>query len=207
MRSNKQKVSFVRNAHGSISKRLLRNSWLRCLIVLMLSSFILLSACAPQGGSSPSGVSPSPSADQSAELSCTLYIECTTILDNMSDFNTDKLEVLPENGIVLEKCTVSFKDGESVYDVMVRELMARKIHMEASYTPIYDSAYVEGINNLYEFDCGAGSGWTYSVNGSFPNYGCSKYKLSDGDAVEWHYTCDFGADVGCTFLPDETPAA
>ena len=124
----------------------------------------------------------------------------------MSDFNTDKLEVLPENGIVLEKCTVSFSEGESVYDVMVRELMARKIHMEATYTPIYDSAYVEGINNLYEFDCGAGSGWTYSVNGRFPNYGCSKYLLKDGDIVEWHYTCDFGSDVGCTFLPDETPA-
>jgi len=205
MRSNKSKEFFYRNALGAISKRLLRNALQLSLIVLMLCSFVLLSACAPQGESSPVSSS-SPAPDIAAELSCTLYIECTTILNNMSEFNTDKLEVLPENGIVLEKCTVSFSEGESVYDVMVRELMARKIHMEATYTPIYDSAYVEGINNLYEFDCGAGSGWTYSVNGSFPNYGCSKYLLKDGDIVEWHYTCDFGSDVGCTFLPDETPA-
>ena len=34
------------------------------------------------------------------------------------------------------------------------------------------------------------------MNGEFPNYGCSRYTLADGDTVEWVYTCDFGADVG-----------
>lgn len=197
----KTKKTHFENALNSAFDRLPCKVMRLCLIMVSVCAFILLSACAPKSGE---GESPVPEA---AELSCTLYIECTTILNNMADFNADKLEVLPEDGIVLAKCSVAFKAGESVYDVMVRELMARKIHMEASYTPIYDSAYVEGINNLYEFDCGAGSGWTYSVNGSFPNYGCSKFKLSDGDAVEWHYTCDFGADVGCTFSPDETPEA
>lgn len=178
---------------------------LKCTFAVLFAFVFSALACAPrEAAPSPS---PDAGAEQSAgaELSCTLYIECTTILNNMELFNTDKLEVLPENGIVLEKCTVSFKQGESVYDVMVRELMARRIHMEATYTPIYDSAYVEGINNLYEFDCGEGSGWTYSVNGTFPNYGCSKYALHDGDAVEWHYTCDFGADVGCVFDANAAP--
>ena len=36
----------------------------------------------------------------------------------------------------------------------------------------------------------------YKVNGSFPNYGCSSYKLKAGDIVEWVYTCDLGKDVG-----------
>ena len=27
-------------------------------------------------------------------------------------------------------------------------------------------------------------------------YGCSRYRLQDGDVVEWKYTCDLGADVG-----------
>lgn len=130
-------------------------------------------------------------------LSCTLFIECTKILENIGDLDPDKLEVLPEDGVILAKCTVSFSEGESVYDVLVRETRKRHIHMEASYTPVYESAYIEGINNLYEFDCGEGSGWTYSVNGVFPNYGASKYKLSCGDAIEWHYTCDYGRDVGC----------
>ncbi len=45
---------------------------------------------------------------------------------------------------------------------------------------MYNSYYVEGIGNLYEFDCGSESGWMCKVNGWFPNYGCSSYTLSDG---------------------------
>ena len=60
--------------------------------------------------------------------------------------------------------------------------------MEASWTPIYNSAYVEGIHNLYEFDCGELSGWKYSVNGVVPGVGCSQYRLNDGDRIEWSYS-------------------
>ena len=35
-----------------------------------------------------------------------------------------------------------------------------------------------------------------TVNGWYPNYGCSKYTLEDGDTVEWRYTCNLGRDVG-----------
>ena len=46
-------------------------------------------------------------------------------------------------------------------------------------------------------DCGNESGWMYKVNGWFPNYGCSKYMLEDGDTIVWCYTCNgLGADVG-----------
>ena len=55
---------------------------------------------------------------------------------------------------------------------------------------------IEGIANLYEFDVGQLSGWMYSVNDWFPNYGCSRYQLMDGDVIEWKYTCDLGNDVG-----------
>ncbi len=44
----------------------------------------------------------------------------------------------------------------------------------------------------------------YQVNGEFPNYGCSKYKLKDGDRIAWVYTCDLGKDVGCIWMGDET---
>ena len=47
----------------------------------------------------------------------------------------------------------------------------------------------KGSISLYEFDCGSQSGWMYKVNGWFPNYGCSSYKLKDGDAIVWSYTC------------------
>ena len=129
-------------------------------------------------------------------LSCTLSVTCKTILDNMNKFNKDKLEVLPEDGIIFKTQVVTFTEGESVFDVLLREMKKNKIHMEFEMTPIYNSNYIEGMHNLYEFDCGELSGWMYKVNGWFPNYGCSRYMLKDGDVIEWIYTCDLGRDIG-----------
>ncbi|OAB43913.1 DUF4430 domain-containing protein [Paenibacillus antarcticus] len=130
------------------------------------------------------------------ELTVTLSVSAKTILSNMDIFNKDKLEVLPADGIIYKKQKVTFYEGESVFDVLLREMKKNKIHMEFSMTPIYNSNYIEGINNLYEFDCGELSGWMYKVNGWFPNYGSSRYVLKDGDVVDWVYTCDLGRDVG-----------
>lgn len=127
---------------------------------------------------------------------CTFSIECSTILNNLSDLDPDKLEMVPFNGVILPKTTVTFYEGESVFDVLQRLCKEKGIHMESSWTPIYNSAYIEGIHNLYEFDCGNLSGWMYHVNGWYPNYGCSRYQLAQGDQVEWRYTCDLGNDVG-----------
>ena len=127
---------------------------------------------------------------------CTFSIECSTILNNLDQLEPDKLEMVPSGGVILAKTTVTFYEGESVYDVLQRLCKEKGIHMESSWTPIYNSAYIEGIHNLYEFDCGELSGWMYRVNGWYPNYGCSRYQLVDGEVVEWRYTCDLGNDVG-----------
>ncbi len=127
---------------------------------------------------------------------CTFSIECSTILNNLSNLDPDKLEMVPSNGTILKKTKVTFYEGESVFDVLQRVCKENGIHMESSWTPIYNSAYIEGIHNLYEFDCGSLSGWMYRVNGWYPNYGCSRYQLAQGDVVEWRYTCDLGQDVG-----------
>lgn len=131
---------------------------------------------------------------------CTFSIECATILNNLPDLDPDKRELVPSDGVILAPTTVTFYEGESVYDVLQRVCKENGIHMEASWTPVYNSAYVEGIHNLYEFDCGALSGWMYAVDGWYPNYGCSRYQLKDGEKVEWRYTCDLGRDVGCDWL-------
>lgn len=138
--------------------------------------------------------------NESRILTCTFSIECTTILNNISDLEPEKLDVLPSDGIIFDMQTVEFKEGESVFDVLQRICKENNIHMEASWTPIYNSAYVEGIHNLYEFDCGSLSGWMYRVNGWYPNYGCSRYQLAEGDVVEWRFTCDLGKDVGCEWM-------
>jgi len=128
-------------------------------------------------------------------LSCTFSIECSAILNHLEQLEPGKLEMVPSNGVILSKTSVTFYEGESVFDVLQRVCRENKIHMEASWTPIYNSAYVEGISNLYEFDCGSLSGWMYRVNGWYPNYGCSRYQLQSGDIVEWRYTCDLGKDI------------
>lgn len=134
--------------------------------------------------------------DTRKEYTCTFSIECSSILNNLADLELDKLDVLPKNGVIFAAQTVTFYEGESVFDLLQRICRENNIHMESSWTPMYNSAYIEGIHNLYEFDCGSGSGWMYQVNGWYPNYGCSRYQLSSGDTVEWRYTCDLGADIG-----------
>ncbi len=131
------------------------------------------------------------------ENSCTIEIRCDTILDNMGNLKAGKEGYVPSNGKILSTVKVSFEEGETVFDVLKRVCSKADIQLEYSWTPMYDSYYIEGINNLYEFDCGAESGWMYKVNGWFPNYGCSSYTLKDGDVIVWCYTCNgLGADVG-----------
>ena len=149
------------------------------------------------GGSSSGGSASQPEPPASKDLTCTISISCSTILSNMDKCEESVKDWVPGNGVILSTTTVTFTEGESVFDVLQRVCCDNGIQMEASRSPKYNSAYVEGIANLYEFDVGEGSGWMYKVNGWFPNYGCSRYQLKDGDVVCWEYTCDLGADVGC----------
>ncbi len=134
--------------------------------------------------------------DRNSQKTCYLTISCTTILDNMDDLADGKEVVIPADGVILPRTEVTFYQGESVFDVLQRETRNRQIHMESSFTPMYNSAYIEGIGNIYEFDCGSESGWEYSVNGWFPNYGVSRYVVQQGDEVKLLYTCDLGRDIG-----------
>ena len=132
-------------------------------------------------------------AEDSA-YTCTISIKCSAALSSAA-LKKEKTAILPPDGVILET-KAEFRDGESVFDVLQRETKSKKIHMEFSNTPGIGSAYVEGIGNLYEHDCGELSGWVYRVNGEFPKYSCSEYKLKKGDKVEWLYSCDLGADIG-----------
>ncbi len=127
---------------------------------------------------------------------CTIEIRCDTILNNMDDLRDGLASYVPANGIILPKTKVEIVEGENVFAVLKRVTRRKKIQMEFRNDPLYSGAYIEGINHLYEFDCGNDSGWMYKVNGWFPNYGCSKYSVKDGDVIVWCYTCDLGRDVG-----------
>lgn len=135
-------------------------------------------------------------AEEEPRNLCTFSISCSTVLDNLSKLAREKRGLVPSDGRVMPPETVEIEEGETAFSLLQRMTRDRGIQLEYSKTPAYDSYYIEGIANLYEFDCGAVSGWMYRVNGVFPEYSASLYTLQDGDLVEWVYTCDLGRDVG-----------
>lgn len=163
------------------------------------------------GNTSPAELSVESSADNTSELSlseqttvsessayvnyCTFTISCESALKN-EKLNDKLRKILPQDGIILAETKLTFEEGESAFDLLKRVCRENGIHLEYSQIPLTGGAYIEGIANLYEFDCGSISGWMYSINDKFPAVGCSDSKLSDGDRVAFLYTCDLGDDIG-----------
>ena len=138
---------------------------------------------------------PSPDASQQSEkdgISCSFGIECSVLVDKRDSLSRNKRGLVPQDGIILRQQEFRAEQGESVFDLTRRVCTEQGIPFEFTLTPLYNSAYIEGIANLYEFDCGSGSGWVYTVNGEMPQVGCSDVKLKDRDIIVWHYTLNYG---------------
>lgn len=135
-----------------------------------------------------------PDAQEPQTQTCTVSIDCSTILDNMDKLKRGKEGLIPSDGILLAKTEVQYEEGDTVFTMLKRELKSRKMHYD--FEGSGSSAYLTGLCNIYEFDCGKLSGWEFAVNGSFPSVGMGVYKLSPGDSVALIYTCDLGDDIG-----------
>lgn len=144
----------------------------------------------PVPSGKPAPVEPQDTEKGDAGYSCTISISCADVLAYIDRCEPETAAVIPKDGWILRPVTVTFTEGESVFDVLQRVCRESKIHMEFNSAAGYNSAYIEGIGNLYEFDAGELSGWLYSVNGWYPNYGCSRYQLKDGDTICWVYSVD-----------------
>ena len=123
----------------------------------------------------------------------TIAIRCKTAINNGLN-KKPGFSHLPSNGIILQNMKVEFNEGDTVFDILVKVTRKKGIHME--YRGSGSNTYIEGINNLYEFDGGSNSGWMYSVNGVYPNYGVGAYKVKSSDVIKFNYTCNLGADLG-----------
>ena len=162
--------------------------------ILIIALVLMLFGC-----SAGRGTATVPDANGDGKLTCTLEIRCDTLLDHLDELREGKAALVPENGQLLAKIEMEFTAGDSVFDVFRRVLREEKIHFEYVDASAYDSVYIEGIGNIYEYDCGPQSGWMYSVNGVYPGLGCSTYTLADGDVIAFNYTCDLGADLGADY--------
>jgi hypothetical protein len=132
----------------------------------------------------------------------TLSIDCSMIYEHWEelDENLQQGGYWPEDGFILPRTEYPLEAGDTVWTVLYKAAREKHIHLDyqGGDENVYNTVYVSGLQYLYEFSCGELSGWTYSVNGIFPDVGCSSYTLDAGDVVQWLYTCDLGRDVGNT---------
>ena len=138
-----------------------------------------------------------------------ISIRCDTVLDNYDELDPalQLEEFVPPDGVILPPTEYVLRPGDTVFDILDRAVRYNRIQMEyqGADKNSFGSVYVQGIHYLYEFSCGPLSGWMYRVDGEFPNYGCSKYELRDGQVIEWVYTCALGSDVGCVWMGGDSP--
>ncbi|MBQ8942915.1 MAG: DUF4430 domain-containing protein [Clostridia bacterium] len=124
-------------------------------------------------------------------VTVTMSIDCKTVAGRGDE------KITPSDGIILEKTEFTLPQGSTAYDCLIYAAKKYKIPIEDSSKTLTDhrSAYIAGINYLFEFDYGEMSGWMFSVNGSFGDVGCGEYTLSEGDSIEWRYTTNIGEDL------------
>lgn len=121
----------------------------------------------------------------------TLSIRCDTIAGKGDP------EYVPADGTILDTTEFDIEEGETVYDILTEAARAYRIQVEnkGSSGSAHGMVYISGINYIYEMDYGDLSGWVYHVNGITPSRSCGEYVLSDGDSIEWLYTCELGHDL------------
>lgn len=108
--------------------------------------------------------------------------------------------VISANEVPLQPTEVEIDEGETVLSALIKITKQHKIQMDYRGGQ-GATAYIEGIDNVYEFDRGQGSGWMYRVNGIFPDRGAGVVPLQDGDRVEWLYTTNLGVDLKADLKP------
>jgi len=116
----------------------------------------------------------------------TISIRCDTIVGK-SD-----AEYIPDDGIILNDSFL-IEENETAFDILVEA--AKKHSIQLDYSGTTGTIYISGINYIYEFDFGDLSGWMYLVNSEKPSVGCDGYVLSDGDNIEFLYSCEMGNDL------------
>ena len=122
--------------------------------------------------------------------SISFEIQCYRIMNKKENWKDGIEEVIPKDGVFYQG-NIDIKGNETVYDLLKQICKAENILLDSEYTPLYGTYYIKGIGNLYEFDCGAESGWKYSVNGKLPSVGCSSYKVKEGDQIIFFYDDEY----------------
>lgn len=128
-----------------------------------------------------------------------LSIQCKSILENMDNLDPALKTggYVPDNGVILPKTQYVLRSGDTVFTVLYRAVRHHKIQFafQGAGQNSFGTAYIQGLHNIFEYDCGPLSGWMFRVNGEFPTEGISDHQLQNGDYAEIIYSCDLGRDI------------
>lgn len=131
--------------------------------------------------------------NQKEYISCTIEVRCDVLVENPEAIQEENLkQYIPADGTILGVTNLKVEKGASAYDALAQVCQNHGIQLDSNYTPMYKSYYVKGIAFLYEKKAGLNSGWRYSVNGAYPSYGISSYKLEQSDVVVCNYSLNLG---------------
>lgn len=68
----------------------------------------------PEG--KPLPIEPQDAVISDKKMTCTLSVQCDTILNNIEWLDKDKVDIVPKDGVIFAKKTVTFYEGESVFN-------------------------------------------------------------------------------------------
>jgi hypothetical protein len=97
-----------------------------------------------------------------------------------------------EIGVILSKTKIDYSEGDTVFDVLLKA--SKKEGFFVEYTGSGAMSYIEGIDNIYEFDYGPKSGWNFKLNGTTVSKSADIVKVKKDDQIEWVYLEDFTED-------------
>ena len=163
-------------------KRNIKNYIAVILLAAAVIAFVLLTNFESRGEYAMTEVKSDPVG------TVTMTIRCDAVADE-----NDLPMYIPADGVILSPTKFTISEGETAYDILLEA--SKKYGIQIDNRGGENSAYIAGIQYLYEYDYGSLSGWMYRVNGEFPEVGCRSCKLNDGDSIEWLYTRDIGKDL------------
>lgn len=87
---------------------------------------------------------------------------------------------------ILATSRVNIKDGNTILEVLLKA--TQKNGIDVDFDGSGSTAYVNGIDNFYEFDYGPKSGWLFKLNGISLTKSIGIVKIKAGDRIECYYT-------------------
>ncbi len=186
--SYKPAVCIIITAVGAVccvALLILKKNKKNCIAVAVIAAAGIIFVLATNFQSADEFYSGEDTVKQNPIGTVTMSIRCDTV--------AGRAEHISEDGIVLDETAFEIEAGETVYDILTQAAKRYEIHVENSGGD--GLVYISGINYIYEFDYGGLSGWMVFVNGEESSVGCDALVLSDGDRIEWIYSCEMGKDI------------